>query len=88
MVVIPVIGFGAFIEPFLDLSMTVGKIKPAGPVMVTGGEINNLPTPGSDRGKSVHLSHKITVVDAVVPFIEQNKTFGSAAARSCRPPFL
>ena len=41
MVVIPVIGFGAFIEPFFDLRMTVGKIKPAGPVMVTGWEIND-----------------------------------------------
>src|SRR5439155_4009738 len=76
MVAIPVIGFGAFIEPFFDLRMTVGKIKPAGPVMVTGWEINNLPATGSDRGESVHLGDKIAVVDAVVPLIEQNKRLG------------
>src|SRR5438093_13447797 len=76
MVVILVIGFGAFIEPFLYLSMTIGKIKPARSVVVTGGEINNLPASGSDRGESVHLRDEIAIVDAVVSFIEQNKRLG------------
>src|SRR5207245_2024248 len=76
MVVVPVIGFGAFIEPFLYLSMAVGKIKPASPVMVTGGEIDNLPATGRDRVEAPHLSDKIAVVDAVIPLIEQNKRFG------------
>src|SRR5580765_7691656 len=76
MIVIPVISFGAFIEPFLYLSMTIGKIKPARPVVVTGGEINNLPAPGSDRVESVHLSDEIAIIDAVVSFIEQNKRLG------------
>src|SRR6266853_595374 len=76
MVVIPVIGFGAFIEPFLYLSMTVGKIKPACPVVVTGGEIDNLPATGRDRAEAFHLSDKIAVVDAVIPLIEQNERLG------------
>src|SRR6266571_403380 len=73
MVVIPVIGFGAFIEPFLYIRMTVGKIKPAGPDMVTGGEIDNLPATGRDWVEAPHLRNKIAVVEAVVPLIEQNK---------------
>src|SRR5438874_2192029 len=76
MVVIPVIGLGAFIEPFLYVRMTVGKIKPTGPVVVTGGEIDDLPAPGRDRVESVHLRNKIAVVDAVVPFIEQDEGLG------------
>src|SRR6266446_5113950 len=76
MVVIPVISFGAFIEPFLYLSMSVRKIKPAGPVMVTGGEIDDLPATGCDRVEAIHLSDEIAVVDAVVPLIEKNKRFG------------
>src|SRR6266550_3377921 len=76
MEVIPVIGLGAFIEPFLYVSMTVGKIKPAGPVMVTRGEIDNLPAPGRDGIESVHLRNKKAVVDAVVPLIEQDKRLG------------
>src|SRR5439155_2511399 len=76
MVVIPVIGFGAFIEPFLYIRMTVGKIKSAGPVMVTGGEIDNLPATGRDWVEAPHLRNKIAVVDAVIPLIEQNKRFG------------
>src|SRR2546425_1228435 len=76
MVVIPVISFGAFIEPFLYVSMTVCKIKTAGPVMITGGKIDNLPATGRDRVEAPHLSDKIAVVDAVIPLIEQNKRFG------------
>ena len=75
MVVIPVIGFGAFIEPFLYVSMTVGKIKTAGPVVLTGGEVDNLPAIGRDRVEAPHLSNEIAVVDAIVPLIEKNKRF-------------
>lgn len=73
MVVIPVIGLGAFIEPFLYLSVAVRKIESARSVMVTGGKIDDLPASRRERIESVHLRNKIAVVNAVIPFIEEDK---------------
>src|SRR5881394_253838 len=78
MVVISVIRLGTPINPSPYLSVAVGKIESARPIMVTGREIDDLPTPGSDRGESVHFGDEEAVVDAVVPFIQQNKRFGGS----------
>src|SRR5437879_5464244 len=76
MVVVPVIRFCSLVQPLFYLRMAVRKIKSAGAVVITRRKVDNLPGTRSDRIKTLHFSYEKAVVNAVIPFIQKNKSFG------------
>ena len=73
MKIVPVIGLGPWIQPFLDLGMPVCKIETTSAVVIAGGKVNDRPRTRGVWIKAFHLRDKIAVVDAVVPLIQQDK---------------
>ena len=61
--------FCAWIQPFLDFSVAISKGKSARAVVIAGGVIDNR----GGRHRVDHVDAEVTVVDAVLAFIEEDK---------------
>src|SRR6266581_1572855 len=69
-----VVGLGSAITPFVHFGMTIPKIETASPVMIARGKIDDLARFRRWWIKTIHLRDKITVIDAVFPFIQENES--------------
>src|SRR5437016_4539565 len=62
---------GARVAPLLDLGMTIGKREASSAAVIARGIINNLPRRGLTR-IATHINDEITIIDAVLPFIQKH----------------
>src|SRR5436190_19567748 len=58
----------AWVAPFMNFGMAIGKREATGAIMITCRKINN--GRFGDVGIAIHLDYKISIIDTILAFIQ------------------